>query len=325
MDFGRYITSSAKSAIVLVFVLVLAIGSVATAALVAEDASIPTYRGSASEVRVTFFTTDAANHPVKTISRDDFAIVDGDQVVRDFRSLARSEESKLEVGILIDASASMAMRLRAAVRDVLDLLSQDQAGAVNGISVISFSGLQTAVLCDRDCRSQKTQQRLLSLQASGTTPLFDAVAFAADFLSQRKSPESRPVLILFSDGDDSISKISMRDALQSVTAAGALLYAVELSKNDVEKNTRRYATRSSDRRMRLQEMAGATGGRYIAEGDSRAYLLQEVFNDLRASYVVTYQAPEARPGFRSLRILPKHDLNLRFHCRNGYDNQATVR
>ena len=46
--------------------------------------------------------------------------------------------------------------------------------------------------------------------------------------------------------------------------------------------------------------------------------------DLRASYVVTYQLPSRAVGFHSLRILPKHNLNLRFHCRNGYYYEASI-
>jgi len=49
-----------------------------------------------------------------------------------------------------------------------------------------------------------------------------------------------------------------------------------------------------------------------------ADILHAVLADLRASYVVTYQLPSRSAGFHALRILPKHNLNLRFHCRRGY-------
>jgi hypothetical protein len=34
--------------------------------------------------------------------------------------------------------------------------------------------------------------------------------------------------------------------------------------------------------------------------------------------VVSYALPSRQKGFHSLRILPKHNLNLQFHSRKGY-------
>jgi hypothetical protein len=64
-----------------------------------DDAAFPAYRSTASEVRITFFATDEANHPINNLSKDDFAVVDGDLIVRNFRSLARSQETTLDVVI----------------------------------------------------------------------------------------------------------------------------------------------------------------------------------------------------------------------------------
>jgi len=56
-----------------------------TSVLAAEDASdasgVPTYRSTVSEVRVTFFATDKNNHPVATLTKSDFAVVDNELVV----------------------------------------------------------------------------------------------------------------------------------------------------------------------------------------------------------------------------------------------------
>jgi hypothetical protein len=65
-------------------------------------------------------------------------------------------------------------------------------------------------------------------------------------------------------------------------------------------------------------MADATGGRSFSAQDDVTDVLEAALADLRASYVVTYALPSHAAGFHSLRILPKHNLNLRFHCRRGY-------
>ena len=277
------------------------------------------YRTSASEVRVTFFTTDAGNHPVEAVSKDDFAIVDGDMVVRDFRSLARSSETELDVVILVDASGSIGPRLQPVVNDVLQLFSQKPMASDQNIAVMSFAGLQPSFLCSGDCRSAAANQRLSALRPAGATPLFDALAAAAAFFFRRQRPEVRPVLILFSDGDDTISRTSAEDALQALIASGTLLYAVDLNAaGSVTSGTRTKTGNASRGSATLQQLAEATGGRCLFMQDDASHALQSALEDLHASYVVTYNLPSRAPGFHTLRILPKHDLNMRFHCRAGY-------
>jgi VWFA-related protein len=278
-------------------------------ALASSAADLPTttYRTSASEVRITFFATDSSNRLVPNIREDDFAIVDDGTVIRDFRSLLRSEESHLDVVVLVDASESVAAQFQQTIHEVRELVAQSQIASDDNISVVSFGGVNPTVICSRTCRDAEAEQRILSVKSGGPTPLFDALVEGANLFVSRPNPAVRPVLILFSDGDDTISRTPGRDALQAVIGSGALLYAIDLNKSP-----------GSAGSAALQRMAEATGGRYFSIHDGAANALLAALADLRASYVVSYQLPSQAAGFHSLRILPKHDLNLRFHCRNGY-------
>lgn len=104
------------------------------------------------------------------------------------------------------------------------------------------------------------------------------------------------------------AELPPRQALDALTQTGALLYTVNPNKS----------SRDLKGTLALQEMADATGGRSFSAQDDAAQVLEAVLADLRASYVVTYPLPSRAAGFHSLRILPKHNLNLRFHCRRGY-------
>jgi len=274
----------------------------------ANDTPMVTYHSDASEVRVTFFTTDQNNQLVDTVVKDDFAVVDGGMVIRDFRSLTRSNETALDVVAVVDASESVASRFHTAMNDVLQLVSQRPLARDDNISVVSFNGLRPVLLCTRDCRSPAAGQRLLAVKAAGPTPLFDALVYAADFSSSRRVPGVRQVLVLFSDGNDTISMTSARDALKAITASGALLYTVDLNES----------TDASSGSTVLERMAEATGGRSFSVREGAVNVLQAALADLRASYVIAYPLPSHVAGFHSLRILPKHNLNLRFHCRSGY-------
>ncbi len=290
-----------------------------------DDASgMPTYRSTVSEVRVTFFATDKNNHPLETLAKSDFAIVDNERVVRNFRSFTHSQETSLDVVVLVDLSESVAPRVRGAILDVLQLVAREQSIADDNISVLSFGGtsgtpgaLRPAILCSNGCRDSDSASRLLAVNSGGVTPLFDALMFTADFIvdhRRRGRSDVRPVLLLFSDGCDTISLHSASQALQAAQEAGALIYSVDMGGTESPSAGGSF----------LRRLSEATGGRYFplaprnSMQESAAALLNAVLEDLRASYVVTYDLPSYQSGFHSLRLLPTHNLNLTFHSRNGY-------
>ncbi len=290
-----------------------------------DPSSLPTFRSSVSEVRITFFATDENNRPLEAVTKSDFAVVDNELVVRNFRSFTHSNESSLEVVVLVDLSESVAPRVRTEISDVLQLLARERAIPDNNISVVSFggasesdarSGVQPAVLCTDGCRASDSVARLLAVKSGGATPRFDALILAADFISNHRRASGRndvrPVLLLFSDGCDTLSMHSANEALQAALNAGALIYSVDMAQNPTAGTTF------------LRQVSMATGGRYFPltrpnapENDATA-VLSAVLDDLRASYVVTYDLPSHQAGFHSLRLLPTHNLKLTFHSRGGY-------
>ena len=286
----------------------------------------PTYRSTVSEVRVTFFATDENNHPVASLAKSDFAVVDRELVIRKFRSFTHSDETTLDLVALVDLSESMAPRLRVAINAVLQLVEHEQSIPADNFAVLSFGGelretsggpsaaIRPAVLCASGCGAFNSVSRLLSVKSGGTTPLFDALIFAAGFIAHNRRAGARPVLILFSDGIDTISLHSEREAQNAVLDGGALIYAVDIGASAHQTSGSTF----------LRQVSEATGGRYFSfsprssQPDDAATVLNAVLEDLRASYVVSYDLPSHQTGFHSLRLLPTHNLNLKFHSRNGY-------
>jgi len=293
-----------------------------------RPSDLPTYRSTVSEVRVTFFATDDDNHALATLTMSDFAVVDNELVVRSFRSFTHSDETSLNVVALVDLSESVAPRFQVAMSAVAQLVAREQSMPDDNIAVLSFGGtsggtsigLRPAILCSSGCRAADSASKLLAVKSGGTTPLFDALIFAADFIAHHRRAAARPVLILFSDGDDTISLHSARDALQAVLDAGALIYSVDMQTSP----NRTWYQRSGS--AFLRKVSEATGGRYFSlsssprasQQDGAATVLNAALEDLRASYVVAYDLPGHQDGFHSLRILPAHNLNLTFHSRTGY-------
>jgi Ca-activated chloride channel homolog len=291
-----------------------------------ERSGQPTYHSTVSEVRVTFFATDETNRPVGSIAQSDFAIVDNDIVIRNFRSLTRSEETALDIVVLMDLSESVAPRFRAAMNNLLQVVAREQSIPDDHISIVSFAGIKPTLLCSGGCRSAEALDQLASAKSGGATPLFDALTFAAEFISpHRRAPgaaEARRVIILLSDGNDTISLHSAQDALEAARAAGALIYAIDLGPSGGP--TQRQAGS-----VFLRQLADATGGRYLSysplfsQPNGGAAVLSAILDDLRSSYVVTYDLPSHEVGYHSLRLMPTHKLNLSFHSRNGYNYEPS--
>jgi VWFA-related protein len=294
-----------------------------------DPSGLPKYRSTVSEVRVTFFATDENNHPLATLTKSDFAVVDNERVVRNFRSLTHSDETSLDVVALVDLSGSVAPRFRVAMTAVLQLVAREQSIPDDNIAVLSFGGasggIRPAILCSSGCGASDSVSKLLAVKSGGTTPLFDALIFGADFISHHRRAGARPVLILFSDGNDTISWHSPRQALEAVLDEGVLIYSVDMG--TPENRSSNQASNETMGSMFLRQVSDATGGRYFslrsAHQDGAATVLNAVLEDLRASYVVTYDLPSHQTGFHSLRLLPTHNLNLTFHSRNGYDYEPS--
>ncbi len=274
-----------------------------------------TYRSTVSEVRLTFFATDQMNRGVQSLQSDDFAVVDDGQVIRRFRSFSRSDVTRLDIVVMVDVSASVEARYRQVMADVLQLIAEAPSITEDQISVISFGGTRENVICSGNCRDASLPARLAAVEAEGTTPLYDALQFAGNFVAQHRRPETRPVLILFSDGNDTISMTSSNEALQTVVASEAQIYAIDL--NDPHQ--------PSNGASALENMAQVTGGNHFSAQQSAAGILQAVLEDLRAGYIVTYKLPTDATGFHSTRIQPTRDMKLKFRCRSGYVYQSANR
>jgi VWFA-related protein len=311
--------------------------SVLSCSAAANDANgsscLPTYRSAVSEVRVTFFATDQNHDPLETLTDSDFAVVDNERVVRNFRSFTHSDETLLDVVVAVDASESVVPRSQVAVSAVRQLVEWAQSIPDNKISVLSFGGTSggmvggtsvglPSVVCSKSCHAPDSVNKLHAAKGGGTTPLFDALILAADFISQNRRADSRSnvrtILILFSDGNDNFSLHTAQEALEAVRTAGALVYSVDLGTS-----RNQWSNRDTSSAF-LQQVSHATGGRYFSSSpfsrpDSTAAVLKAVLDDLRASYVVTYDLPSHQAGFHSLQLLPTRNLNLTFHSRNGYN------
>lgn len=139
----------------------------------AEESASLTYHSTVSEVRLTFFAADEHNRPVDGLQKNDFAVIDDEMVIRDFRSLSRSDSIKLDLVVLIDSSESALPQFQHEIRDVQQLISQwplSHADGEDEVSVLSFSGMETQLVCRENCRTSFTADKIASLPRGERRP-----------------------------------------------------------------------------------------------------------------------------------------------------------
>ena len=267
-----------------------------------------TFHSEVTEVRVSFSATDQANRVVANVQASDFAIVDQDRVVRDFRSFTRSGYTRLDVAVLLDASGSAASTFHQALSNIFQWIGQAGSMPEESFSVLSFRELKPTVLCRGNCRSLEIGRQSTAATTGGLTPLYDSVVFASQMLGARNDVHTRKILILFSDGADTISLRSLHDAFESALENDVAIYTADVSESP----------HMSAGTLILRGLAVNTGGRYFAAESGTAKVLDAILADFHATYTVAYKLPSYAAGFHQVRILPTHNLSLQFHCRRGY-------
>jgi Ca-activated chloride channel family protein len=147
----------------------------------------------------------------------------------------------------------------------------------------------------------------------GATKLMDAMAHAAEYL--RLTP-GRKVLVIVSDGSDTISDLTYDETLRRIIAADCQVYAVQTG---IFENANLYDLMAV---RRLETFTDRTGGAvYIpkntAELDSA---FAQISADLAQQYVLSYYpTDEGRDGrFRVINLRVKTRPNLRVRARRGY-------
>lgn len=176
----------------------------------------------------------------------------------------------LDIVLLIDTSGSMADAMPAAVRAAtgfLDALPRDV-----DVEVVSF-GDAVRVVSPFGSDRAAAVTALRGLRPRGETALYDAAVAASRSFPQRRAEGTNRTLVVLSDGGDTVSTASLREAAGAVRRAGANVFAVEL------------VSAESDRAA-LARLAGANG-RVVPAADTAA--LERVYARLASQLTRQYR------------------------------------
>ncbi|MBL0156582.1 MAG: VWA domain-containing protein [Bryobacterales bacterium] len=195
----------------------------ATAA--AAKAQDTTFRVDVKLVRMLATVKNAQGQLVGGLNKDEFTITDND-VPQEVALFERNTSQPLSIAMLVDTSRSTEREKRyelGAVRKFMKaLVREGNPGDTLGLYSFNY---QVTMEANFTRNMDRLDAALGRLKSEGATALYDAIYLAGDDLEHR---EGRRVVVVVSDGGDTISKVRFEKALEALHRANAVIYAVLL-------------------------------------------------------------------------------------------------
>lgn len=259
---------------------------VATAAVAAGRQ--PTFRAGVRIVPVLTTVLDETGRLIPDLRQEEFTIFDNGKQ----RELVQFENAvqPFTVVVMLDFSGSMTVHLdllkQGTEQFLLRMLPEDK-GQVGAFSdKIMLSGEFTS---DRDALIAALQD----LQYGNPTRLYDAIDVSIDEL---EGIEGRKVVLVFTDGADTESKIGFGAVRDRAQALDVMIYAIGLRA--------RLAGQTSEPDPNLRKLAAATGGGYfeLRSTDDLGPTFTRVAQELHALYALGFTPAELDGKEHKIRV-----------------------
>ena len=272
-------------------------------------ATQPAFRTGVDLATIAVTVTDRRGNLVTQLSKDDFTVIEDGrpQQIQYFTMGDADTGVPMHLGLMLDASGSMQSDMKLA-----------QGAAIKFLNMLQ--GAEDITLVDFDTRVRITRypqrdfarlvERIRQRKPDGYTALYDALGTYLDGADQQ---DGRKVLVMYTDGGDTRSALTLRDTLDLLKASHVTLYAIGLVDN--------AGSARSQLQMTLRQLAEATGGQAFFPAGMKdvdsAYekVLAEIKGQYYLGYVSTNTAADG--AWRKVEIKVKGS-DLRLRSRKGY-------
>ena len=271
------------------------------------------FRSGIDLVTVDVCAKDRQGRPVGSLRPEDVVVLDNG-VPQQIALFSADGRVPVAVTLLVDTSQSMRggqiEHAKAAAAELVDALRPEDL-----VEVISFND-QPSVRYPLGGDHTAAKQALDNIAAKGPTALFETVLFALnDQERARRTREDdyREVIVLLSDGENTVGHVRFEDVLEEVRRSGSLVYTISLPSTE--------GAHSGAPPWQMAQLAFDTGGQAIAVrgGEDLAEVYRAIAEDVLHLYRVGYVPSPSGPGGDWHRIqvrVPAKDLVIR--ARAGY-------
>lgn len=302
----------------------IAVGLAALALAPPAAQDVARFRSTADAVRVDVLVT-AKGQPVTGLQASDFELRDSG--VPQTIEAVSIEDVPVSLLLALDVSSSvqgpMLEQLKAAARAALGALRSDDSAAL-----LTFSDRITRP-ADFTLDRRTLGSAIDLIKPEGPTALRDAV-FAATALRERAP--GRVVVLLFTDGVDTISWLTPKAVLDAAVRSDTVIYAVSTSPvlyHPDPQRAARYASAAAQLFLDepeafphgfIVELSERTGGSvlHVREGAELASAFAGIVAEFKSRYLLTY-SPRGVPagGWHPLEVRVKN-RRAEVTARRGY-------
>src|ERR1051325_12099819 len=263
-------------------------------------------------VNVFVTVTDDHGAPVAGLKQENFSLKEDDNAQK-ISVFDKESELPLSIVLGIDTSLStrkdLPLELTSARRFVKAILRP-----IDGLSLYQFSEIVNE-LTPFTSDQKRIDRAIGGIQHGAATALYDALYLGSQALEKR---QGRKVMVFITDGGDTVSTTSYKEALREAQQAEAIVYSIIIVPIEAS------AGRDTGGEHALIQISEDTGGRYFY-ATSEASLdeaFKQISDELRTQYLLAYYPSRklADSNFRRIEVVlenPPQGL-LKPRHRTGY-------
>jgi Ca-activated chloride channel homolog len=264
-------------------------------------------------VNLVLSVTDSKGRFVDNLTADDLKLLDNHKPPEKWNYFQARTNLPLHVILAIDVSSSIRDRLRFEEQAASIFLKHILRKKTDEAAIVAFGSTVQEKTSGMTSDVDAVDAAIRKLQAGGETAMYDAIVASGRKLHERRrSTVVRPVIILITDGVDTASKSTLRQAEEAAARCEASIFALDA--NSI------YETNPKGRLV-LEKLTRETGGFVLParENSDLKGAFSTIEKILRSQYALGYPPPEleANGNFRSIEVIA-NKRGLQIHARNGY-------
>lgn len=259
-----------------------------------QSDQVPTYKVNVKLVNVFVTVLNQKGQPVGGLQKDNFKVSE-DGVPQTISVFSKESELPLSIVLAVDTSLStrrdLPLELESARKFVHTIVRPQ-----DGLSLFEFS--ETVDQMTQFTSNLNTiDSGIKRIRNGAATALYDAIYLGAHSLEKR---DGRKVLVVITDGGDTMSQVNYEQALRAAQESEALVYSLIVVPIEAD------AGRDLGGEHALIQISNDTGGKYFyAAGISQLdKAFQQISDELRTQYLLGYY-PSKRltdSDFRRIKV-----------------------
>ena len=260
-----------------------------------QDQSSPIFRVNVKLVNVFATVVDQNGAPVGGLTKQDFTVYEDNKLQK---IAVFNRESGLPLSIVLEVDTSLSthkdlqLELQSARRFTHTILRP-----VDALALFQFSEIVDE-LTPFTADLRRIDNAIDHVRPGAATAMYDAVYLGARALGRR---QGRKVMVVITDGGDTVSTTDYSQALRAAQEAEAIVYSIIVVPIEAD------AGRDTGGEHALIQISHDTGGKYFyAEGINQLdEAFRKISDELRTQYLLAYYPSERMTDsdFRRIKVL----------------------